>query len=723
MIKTDLRPKPRLTFHLAWVFPLLMAVGFTVYHNTLQASFQFDDHGVILGNPKIQDPWNWPVLWDEFNTRFITGLTLALNYTWSEYDTLSYHVFNTTIHILSATGIFVLSWRLFDTPLLLHSPAKQRRLFICLAASLLFLCHPLQPAAVTYIWQRAASMAGCCYIIAVALYIDSRVRNSVLTAAASWLVALVGMFVKEHMVTFPVMLYCIEYLVFKQPLHLTQQRWLRLMPYLCLLPIIPLTYGRMAHIDSRHFTPPSAEAVHEQDPSSGQRDLDITRWVTEEEMPRNHYYLTQSSVLLSYLRMFAWPTGLTLDYDYPIATTFWKWRTGLSFVALMALAVGLIRYHRKWPLLAYALVWYFLTLSIETIVPFKDVIYNYRMYLPMAILCILVPYTLAFIVQQQRYAIPLMSLFIITCAWFTIQRNEAWRSPITLWSDCIEKSPHKPRPHNNLGMAYLDQGDLDNARHHFAICVELDPNYAQALNNLGSVYSRKGDAEQALCYYKLAAERKPNYTQALYNIARQYHVLNQTNNALNYYQQVLYIDANYAPALNNAALLCQQNKAYDQALHLFRLLLKINPNNPDALASIGIIYYQQDNTTAAIDTLHQALILQPNHSPSHINLGAIYIKQKKLQLAEQHFKQALIGDSNNATAHNNLGVVYRRQKKYAQAIDHFQTALKLDPNNKSARQNLLETQAHPHTWTAGHPLGVSNYFKLKKSSRDQLPEK
>ena len=709
MVDRNSKPERGLAFHLAWVFPVLVGLGFALYYNALRGSFQFDDHGVILNNPKIQDPWNWSVLWNEFNTRFITGLTLAINYACSEYDTFSYHVFNTTIHILSATGIFILSWRLFDSPLLQDSSVKQHRLFVCLAGSLLFLSHPLQPAAVTYIWQRAASMAGCCYILAIAFYVDARVRSSLFTAFASWLIALGGMFVKEHMVTFPVMLYCVEYIVFKQPLQLTRQRWVRMMPYLCLIPIIPLTYGRLAHIDSRHFTPPSAEMVQESVQGSGfraqevseisnkgikgePRDLDITRWVTAEEMPRSHYYFTQLSVLLSYFRMFVWPTGLTLDYDYPIAKTFWLWHTMLSCAVLIVLGVGLILYHRKWPLLAFALVWYFLTISIETIVPFKDVIYNYRMYLPMAILCILVPYGISFILQQQRYAIPLMGVVLVACGYLTIQRNQVWQTPITLWSDSVEKSPHKPRPHNNLGMAYLDIGDLDAAGDHFAICVELDPEYAQALNNLGSVYSRKGDAEQALFYYKQAAEKKPNYTEALYNIARQYHIMQQTDRALSYYQQVLNIDSSYAPALNNAAILCQENGAYEKSLRLYHLLLKLNPNNPDALVGIGMVYYHQNNLPGAITTLKRALGVQSHHPSANINLGAIYIKQKQLQLAEHHFKQALMGDPRNTTAHNNLGVVYRRQKKYDQALEHFQAALEIDPQHKSAGQNLAETR-------------------------------
>jgi len=66
----------------------------------------------------------------------------------------------------------------------------------------------------------------------------------------------------------------------------------------------------------------------------------------------------------------------------------------------------------------------------------------------------------------------------------TVLRNQVYASEISLWQDAALKSPNKARVHNNLGYAYLQAHQSDNARREFTTALELDPQLYQAHYNL-----------------------------------------------------------------------------------------------------------------------------------------------------------------------------------------------------------------------------------------------
>jgi Tfp pilus assembly protein PilF len=80
-----------------------------------------------------------------------------------------------------------------------------------------------------------------------------------------------------------------------------------------------------------------------------------------------------------------------------------------------------------------------------------------------------------------------LALVVCLCV-FTHQRNALYRDPVLLWSDSVEKSPQKARPHSNLGHGYLLRDDWDRAIEEFRIAAKLDPDYVLAQENLRKAY-------------------------------------------------------------------------------------------------------------------------------------------------------------------------------------------------------------------------------------------
>lgn len=140
--------------------------------------------------------------------------------------------------------------------------------------------------------------------------------------------------------------------------------------------------------------------------------------------------------------------------------------------------------------------------------------------------------------QIRRYIefIVLIALVLIY-GWVTYQRDFIWKDNFSLWGDCIKKSPQKYRPHNNLGLAYLEKKDYDRAMAEFRETLRLKPTAEKAYLNIGQIYEEKGQIEDAIYNYKKALEISPNFTGALHFLGNIYEKQGLLDTALLYYEK------------------------------------------------------------------------------------------------------------------------------------------------------------------------------------------
>ncbi len=165
-------------------FLLITVIATAIYSNTFSASFHLDDNHNIVNNAKIKDLSNFL---DFSGTRYVGFLSFALNYYFGQLDLFSYHLVNLLIHITNGFLVYCLVLLLFRAS---HSnaqpesgqphraaptvdqaqsiaplPNSQRvsAPWLALATALLFIAHPIQTQAVTYIVQRFTSLAAMFY--------------------------------------------------------------------------------------------------------------------------------------------------------------------------------------------------------------------------------------------------------------------------------------------------------------------------------------------------------------------------------------------------------------------------------------------------------------------------------------------------------------------------------------------------------------------------------
>src|SRR5512135_532513 len=170
---------------------LIGILGFLIYFNTFHSPFQWDE-AVYLDKPFIKDINYFfePSRISEFaddglKSRYIGYLTFALNYRLHGFDVFGYHVVNLAIHLINAVLVYFLVLLTFRTPFFSSKqyavsstqsaaysllPSAYSR-FIALAVALLFVAHPIQTEAVTYVFQRFASLVSLFYLLSLVMYI------------------------------------------------------------------------------------------------------------------------------------------------------------------------------------------------------------------------------------------------------------------------------------------------------------------------------------------------------------------------------------------------------------------------------------------------------------------------------------------------------------------------------------------------------------------------
>ncbi len=574
---------------------LITFAGLLIYANSLTSPFMFDDLDSIVANEIIESPANFFTNSKGYYflpNRYISYLSFALNYHFDGHNVVGYHVVNLAIHLLNAALVYVLLRLMFQTPFLTscrkpqvtHAVAQSSFLnriltlslptqeLLPLLAALLFVVHPVQTQAVTYIVQRSTSLTMLWYLLSLWFYLKARLiadpvstgehdtrnqveqptRQSIVFLASSFLMAVLAMKTKEIAFTLPIAALLFEVMFLSGR---WTKRCLYWLPLSVTLLIIPLTL----FVHETEFSPDT--------------ELDIDqKFRVDTSISRTDYLFTQFRVIMTYLRLLVFPVQQNLDYDYRIFSQFLSTPIVLSFVLLAVLfvsAIHLFFYTQKGRdqsvrdsddhdgaevithqshdplvsilelrLISFGILWFFLTLSVESsFVPIVDVIMEHRLYLPSFGAAIV--FAAIFSLVQRHLAGRAQMIFsccliliVLTLGYATWHRNQVWSDPVRMWSDVVAKSPDKARPYNNLGFSFIEAGRLSEAVDVLSRSIELAPRHPHAYHNMGRALILSGQSQSSIPYLKKAISLKPDFLDAYISLAAAYNQAGQPLNTI-----------------------------------------------------------------------------------------------------------------------------------------------------------------------------------------------
>jgi len=641
-----------------WLVPaargLLVLACVAAYANSFQGVFLFDDMPCIVVNPplaslggtlsatKADIPnglWRRPVV------RF----SLALNRVLGGLDPWGYHLVNLLIHLAAGLLLFDLIRR---TLLLERMPRWLRRdaLPIALAATLLWLLHPLQTESVTYIVQRLEAMMGLFYL--ACLYCVLRGSQSrtawpwyVAAVAACWL----GMGSKEVMFTAPLTTALYDRIFLSRSWReLLKARW---WVYLGFLPAIAwMVY----------------QAGATSDMFSTRRTID--RW---NHYTRWEYLRSQPLAILHYFRLVVWPVGQCLDYGWPAADS--AMQIVLPGLVVVGLLVASLAALWRAPAVGFLGISFFLVLSVtSSLKPLGMLVVEHRMYLPLAaVTTAAVVLSFALVEKfgsgaasatdrRRKLLLGVWGVAALALGATTYARNEVYADELGMWMDVVRVSPESPRGNHVLAICLLERGEYARAARHDRRTLELAPNHAESHQNLGLALSQLGQYAEAEEHYRQAAEWKPD-------------------------------DATIHADL--ALLLAERGKR-PEAIAAYRRALELSPNDADLHNNLATLLAAGGDLAAARTHFEEALRIDPSAAGVHLNLARLYQQSQPVKAIE-HCRAAVRLMPDSPEAHYQLANTLVLQGRIAEAKNHLREALRLRPRWPQARQNLQVLERLP----------------------------
>ena len=560
-----MNPPPRhaaTSFQVAGIL-LLIAAVFAAWANSFAGPFVFDDLPSLLDNPSIHQLSTGlfpPGGGLTVSGRPVLNLTFALNYALSREAVGSYHAVNLGIHLLAALTLFGLIRRTLRLPALAPRCAADAD-WLALAITLLWAVHPLQTESVTYIVQRAESLAGLFYLLT--LYCFSRSASSAHPArwfAASAASCLLGALTKESTATAPLLV-----LLYDRTFVSGSFRgaWLRhrsfhvalMTNWLVLAGLVFATANRGG---TTGFGTP------------------VAAW---------QYALIQLHAVAHYLRLSFWPHPLVFDYGPFQAVPVWPVVAGAALVVPGVLLTAWALW--RCPVLGFPGAWFFLQLApSSSLVPIaSQIMAEHRIYLALAGVV-----TLAVLALRRcvgKFFPWVFAILALASLFGTVQRNTAYASPLDLWTRTSDDFPSNPRANLNLGQCLANDNRWTEAARQFEAALGLQPNYVAAHYNLALVYTQMGRLNDASTHFAFALRLNPDLAEAAYD---------------------------WGTALANAGRAAE-------AIGKFQHALRLDPNDARFHYNLGNALVTLGRAAEAIPHYRTAVRLAPIHANAHFNLA------------------------------------------------------------------------------------------------------
>lgn len=451
----------------------LLLLGLAAYLPAFAGRFQFDDFYLIVQSPTLG---SWSAAWHSLpeSLRPLTKLTLALNLAWHGLHPLGFHIVNVAIHL----GAGVLLYRLLTRiPDVTGSTTPGGRAVAWLATAV-FLLHPAQTDAVTYISGRSTSLMTACLLLSLSLALQTSptARLDFVRRGAALTTFLAAVLAKEVALVYPV-LYVIWLLAVER--DTARKALIRAAPYAAL----SLALLVSAWLHPRYHAMVAESALRLPWPRAG---------------------LSQVRAVVELLGVMVFPWRVNIDHNLPAAQSVrdvWP-----HLVVLVGVCVATARIWRLAPLVAGGVLWGFAALLPTYSLLVRDgLMADRHLYLSM------VGFSLAGAAGLARaWATLERALPRVAAAWpavaltiavalglGTAQRNRLYRSEVALWRDSVAKAPENARAHHNLGYAYELAGHPEDAVREYRAAIALEPDNGRYWRSLDIVRRQIAPAGRA----------------------------------------------------------------------------------------------------------------------------------------------------------------------------------------------------------------------------------
>lgn len=476
-------------------------------------------------------------------------LTYTADYRIWGLNPAGFHVVNILLHIVSAFLLFCFAGRLL----------KNKK--AALIAGLLFLAHPVQTEAVSYISGRADLLMVLFTLVSLLTFKsfqetqgDRRIVYLLASLASFWLALLS----KESAIVLPLIL-VLFILTFGESSHNKLAELKSTLPFGGLA-ILYLAI-RLAVLGSNNLA----------------------------DLGRNlfHRILVFLKVLPTYWQALIWPSNLHYHFERKLTISSWDKTLIISLIIIATLIFIVYKLRHKNRVALFGLGWFFLALLPVSgiLIPINFVIGERWLYFAGTGIFLIAGVFLAKLwdalpkfKKMKSLGVILFAAYIISLGVIGIKRNVAWRNGITLLQNTLAYAPNDPKLRNSLGLEYIKQ---------------------------------KRDSE-ALREFKTAALTDPSDASIHYNLSIFYLTHQMSGEAITELEKMINLGQNLEFGYNMLADLTYKNKKYEESAKWLEKLSKLTPGSWQVYYKLAIVYNLMGAKDKAVGALNMAVELNPD---------------------------------------------------------------------------------------------------------------
>lgn len=402
------------------LFILALLLCFLLYRPGLSGTFQLDDHS----NLGALEPFKNNPTPDQLGQFLFKGIASPIGRPisllsfaaqasdWPDHAEGFIRV-NILLHLVNGALLF---WWLLRLSRLRGEPGLER-LYVPLAATVLWLIAPIQASTVLYPVQRMTELAASFVFLGMGLYLVGReaLSRGAVRAGLGWMSggllvgAGLGTLAKENAAQMPLMVLALEFtLLAALPRPRAWRMWAA--PFLAAPALLLLAYVAWVGL--------SATGYNGRDFTPGER------------------LLTEPRALFMYLhKMLApWPSAIRLLYDdFPVSRSLLSPVTTIpALIGLMAGAAAAWRLRAKFPWPAFAVLWFLSCHLLESSALPLELVFEHRNYQASAGLWLALAAATAWVLRRASSVHARAVFATLAAAYLALQATVTWQVA-SLW--------------------------------------------------------------------------------------------------------------------------------------------------------------------------------------------------------------------------------------------------------------------------------------------------
>jgi protein O-mannosyl-transferase len=581
----------RKTTRRQWVTPgvciCLAVITWAVFGQTLRHDFvNYDDPRYVYQNTRITSGLNIAAIGWAFthihaeNWHPLTTITHMLDCQLYGLNAGGHHFTNVLFHTVAVVLLFFVLQQM--------TGALWRSAFV----AAVFAIHPLHVESVAWVAERKDVLSGAFFMLTLLAYVHYVRAPSIWRYLMVVFVFALGLMSKPMLVTLPFVLLLLDYWPLRRIADQRSGVGRQLLSLL--LEKIPLV---------------ALSAVSSVVTFLAQRGA--LGWT--EQLPMLARVNNALVTYLVYVLQMFWPVNLAVFYPHP-ENRLAPWEISLALAFFIGVTMGGVILRKRASYLITGWFWY-----LGMLVPVIGLVQvgwqghaDRYTYLPQIGLYIAGTWAVADLTaswRRQRIFVGAVALLVIGaltwCAWI---QTSYWRDSETLFTHALAVTKHNDVAENNLGIIFLQKGQLDDAISMLQAAIDLRPENGPAHNNLAKALLQKGRIAEAMVHYRKFLEIEPKNVEARNILGTALIQLGRIREAIEQWQDALAIEPENGNAASNLAWVfatCPDDSIRDgrRAVELAEKALRLSGGKiPMVFRVLAAAYAENGRFSQAIET-------------------------------------------------------------------------------------------------------------------------